>query len=97
MDRYVLKKIRLARQTDRTRRSAHLEVGLVFVFCFWFKTKFLEHMLTVMSNTEMMPVNILHFKLPCWFVVMQMELISTVQNPFIVEYKDSWVERVSIS
>lgn len=91
----MLKKIRLARQTDRTRRSAHLEVGLVFFF--GFKTKFHEHMLTVMSNTEMLPVNILHFKLPCWFVAMQMELISTVQNPFIVEYKDSWVERVSIS
>ncbi|KAJ0113566.1 hypothetical protein Patl1_03312 [Pistacia atlantica] len=67
--KYVLKKIRLARQTDRARRSAHQEVSA--------------------SNIDVKQGIMFAF----WVLVLQMELISRVRNPFIVEYKDSWVEK----
>ncbi|EPS69383.1 hypothetical protein M569_05383, partial [Genlisea aurea] len=55
--KYVLKKIRLARQTERCRKSAHQEVAL-------------QHK-------------------PSFF----MALIARVHHPYIVEFKEAWVEK----
>ncbi|KAK4408407.1 Serine/threonine-protein kinase Nek5 [Sesamum angolense] len=59
------KKIRLARQTERCRRSAHQEYVIVLEN----KKRFLA-----ISN-------------------LQMALIARIQHPYIVEFKEAWVEK----
>ncbi|KAL2240043.1 UNVERIFIED_CONTAM: Serine/threonine-protein kinase Nek5 [Sesamum indicum] len=63
--KYVLKKIRLARQTERCRRSAHQEYEIVLEN---------EKRFLAISN-------------------LQMALIARIQHPYIVEFKEAWVEK----
>ncbi|KAG6504174.1 hypothetical protein ZIOFF_036505 [Zingiber officinale] len=77
--RYVLKKMRLARQTNRSRWSTHLEV-----LCY-LKSKFVLY-----GRFCLRAIYSFCLSLP----LLQMELISKVRSPFIVDYKDSWVEKI---
>lgn len=83
--RYVLKKIRLARQTERCRRSAHQEVIFEHQSLFFsrFQTRFLYYLEFVFF-----------FNLTGEFF--QMSLIARVQHPYIVEFKEAWVEKASL-
>ncbi|KAL2345779.1 hypothetical protein Fmac_007064 [Flemingia macrophylla] len=76
--KYVLKKIRLARQTERSRRSAHQEVCANCV-----SENGLTKHLVLFSRIFLSGLVL------CYL----MELLSKLRNPFIVKYKDSWVER----
>ncbi|KAL9261664.1 Serine/threonine-protein kinase Nek6-like protein [Drosera capensis] len=64
--KFVLKKIRLARQTEKFKRTALQEACFTFISAFSFG-----------------------------FVALQMNLIAKLHNPYIVEFKDAWVERES--
>lgn len=99
--RYVLKKIRLARQTDRSRRSAHQEVGIHFLNHIRLNLKWfnIEIVAGCSITGQLLTWNCILCKYVStylWFLFwfQQMELISRFRNPFIVEYKDSWVEKV---
>ena len=72
--RYVLKKIRLARQTERCRKSAHQEVGKTLGFVF--------DLLSVPWGVNKKKSEL------------QMALIARLQHPYIVEFKEAWVEKV---
>jgi len=72
--RYVLKKIRLARQTERCRKSAHQEVGEMWCF---------------VSDSLVVPWRVSKRK-----DELQMALIARLQHPYIVEFKEAWVEKV---
>ncbi|KAJ4844181.1 Serine/threonine-protein kinase Nek6 [Turnera subulata] len=67
--RYVLKKIRLAKQTEKFKQTAYQEVSFLTIVC--------------SSVMEFHDSGFL------------MNLIAKLNNPYIVEYKDSWVEKES--
>lgn len=80
-NRYVLKKIRVAKQTDKLKKTAHQEVNA-----------YLENLFLLIEFFLM------HKKILVCFLFnqVQMELIAKLNNPYIVEYKDSWVDKVII-
>ncbi|KAL0370218.1 UNVERIFIED_CONTAM: Serine/threonine-protein kinase Nek5 [Sesamum angustifolium] len=105
--KYVLKKIRLARQTERCRRSAHQEsefalaslrrmygvaiVKLKFIAIFVF---FNVLMCCDCTTCNFQYVIVLENKKRFLAISnMQMALIARIQHPYIVEFKEAWVEK----
>jgi hypothetical protein len=96
------KKIRLVRQTDRTRWSAHQEV----VSCCFAQINqclFMIHKQCLLFTKNALSMSTLHshkviFSWWCYCLPnsVQMQLIATMRNPFIVEHKDSWVDKIII-
>lgn len=98
----MLKKIRLARQTDRCRRSAHQEVMPLTLLAWLCLTSLMKHLVDVNPEVRIKLSPDLRFLFLPWFRVLmkftyalfQMSLVSRVQHPYVVEYKESWVEKV---
>ncbi|KAL0418354.1 UNVERIFIED_CONTAM: Serine/threonine-protein kinase Nek5 [Sesamum radiatum] len=105
--KYVLKKIRLARQTERCRRSAHQEsefalaslrrmygvaiVKLKFIAIFVFFNVLMccdcticnfQYVIVLENKKRFLAISNL-----------QMALIARIQHPYIVEFKEAWVEK----
>lgn len=78
--RYVMKKIRLSKQNDKFQRTAYQEVRA---------TNETPHAMRFPSP----PHNHSQKNKP-HAVPLQMSLMASLSNPYIVEYKDGWVDEV---
>ncbi|RZS01889.1 hypothetical protein BHM03_00031836 [Ensete ventricosum] len=72
--RYVMKRIRLAKQTEKFQRTAYQEV---------IGSGYVEIRVPVVDDM-------------CVHRLIQMALIASLSNPYIVEYRDGWVEKVCL-
>ncbi|KAM7270125.1 hypothetical protein ACFE04_029339 [Oxalis oulophora] len=86
--KYVLKKIRLAKQTEKFKKTAHQEGIRPLVLL-------LDKMISYfLAYGDCLRVKVLYLQFT-FSETNMMELIAKLNNPYIVEYKDAWVDKGS--
>ncbi|KAI7743196.1 hypothetical protein M8C21_012213, partial [Ambrosia artemisiifolia] len=82
--KYVMKKIRLNKQTEKFKKTAHQEVLIIITDD---KRLSLSWKKVIIGESERQ----LSIK-----SVLIMDLISRLNHPYVVEYKDAWVDKAGI-